>query len=287
MPVVYVPQGFYGRIVARDGENLRAGQIMADACKDDEFAAMLNAQYFMTHHGQRGLQLSVLKPVTYPINLMLYQVKIGFEPNGRDVIKANDSIYDENGHHTEETPLDTTITHVPAGFVGVVRSSVQAPDADRTVIRAKVDTKVEVTDSLSADLVPQNCKGVWSYALPPNDYYLNRDAYDVTLVDTRVQTLEFKGGFTRRAIALKVNSKGDFEQSETATTVPPDPNAADVAVNTKAEGWEIPQELRAVVQISPQNAPIIVAAVGGLKDVETRIMVPSIRSHVRNVYGAC
>ena len=85
MPVVTIPQGFYGRVVARDGENLRAGQIMADAWKDDEYASMLSAQYFMTHHGQRGLQLSVLKPGTYPINLALYQVKIGFTPKCRSM----------------------------------------------------------------------------------------------------------------------------------------------------------------------------------------------------------
>ena len=47
----------------------------------------------------------------------------------------------------------------------------------------------------------------------------------------------------------------------------------------------MPQELRAVVQIQPQFAPIVVAAVGGLDEVEKRIMVPAIRSHVRNVFG--
>jgi hypothetical protein len=60
---------------------------------------------------------------------------------------------------------------------------------------------------------------------------------------------------------------------------------ADTAINTKIEGWEIPQELRAIVQITPENAPIVVAAVGGQEGVDQRIVVPSIRSLVRNVYG--
>lgn len=295
MPVVQIPQGFYGRIVARDGEPLTDGQIMADAWADNKFADMLDAQYFLTHGGQRGLQLSVLKPGTYPINLKLYQVRVGRQPNQKDVKETADLIYDENGFRTEDTPLDTSITRVPAGFVGVVRSSVQAADAKCTVEKVKVDATptvpgaatapTTINESLSADLVPQNCKGIWSYALPPNDYYLNRDAYEVTLVDTRVQTLEFKGGFKRRWIDLTVNAKGDFEQKERSLDIEKDPNAADNAVNTKAEGWEIPQELRVVLQISPKNAPIIVAAVGGLKEVETRITVPSVRAHVRNVYG--
>jgi regulator of protease activity HflC (stomatin/prohibitin superfamily) len=283
MPVVHIPNGFYGRITARDGQNLRDGQIIADGWPQEKFAEYMTAQYFLTEgHGQKGEQLSVLKPGTYPINLKLFQVRIGFQINGKDQVSHDDIIYDENGVHKENTPLDTAITVVPAGFVGVVRSSVQAPNSDCRVIKATVDT----SDSLSAELVPQNCKGVWSYALPPNDYFLNRNAYDVTLVDTRVQTLEFKGGFTRRWIDLKVDAHGDFVQTERAPFPIEQPKeAVDMAVNTKVEGWEIPQELRIVVQISPEHAPIIVAAVGGLREVEHRIMVPSIRSHVRNVYG--
>ncbi len=43
--------------------------------------------------------------------------------------------------------------------------------------------------------------------------------------------------------------------------------------------------MRAIVQITPENAPIVVAAVGGQAEVDKRIVVPSIRSLVRNVYG--
>lgn len=39
------------------------------------------------------------------------------------------------------------------------------------------------------------------------------------------------------------------------------------------------------MQISPEHAPIVVAAVGGQKEVDQRIVIPSIRSHVRNVFG--
>jgi hypothetical protein len=107
----------------------------------------------------------------------------------------------------------------------------------------------------------------------------------VTLVSTRVTTLEFKGGFTRRYLDLKVDAKGDFTQSERSASFPMPTDAADTAINTKIEGWEIPQELRAIVQITPENAPIVVAAVGGQNEVDQRIVVPSIRSLVRNVYG--
>src|SRR5258708_2229378 len=54
LPVVIVPSGFYGRIVASDGDPLSAGQIMADAWAEADFQKFLDAQYFMTHGGQKG-----------------------------------------------------------------------------------------------------------------------------------------------------------------------------------------------------------------------------------------
>ncbi len=280
LPVVVVPNGFYGRIVASDGNALAAGQIMADAWPDADQQKFLDAEYFMTHGGQKGLQLSVLKPGVYPLNLALFQIKIGYISNGRDITVNSDDVYDLRGKTIEQTPLDTSITRVPAGSVGVVRSSVQSPGIDCKARTAKTDE-----GGLTAELVTKYCKGVWDTSLPPNDYYLNRDAYDVTLVSTRVTTLEFKGGFTRRYIDLKVDARGDFTQSERTATFPQPHDAADSAINTKIEGWEIPQELRAIVQITPENAPIVVAAVGGQQEVDQRIVVPSIRSLVRNVYG--
>ncbi|HEY3720811.1 MAG TPA: hypothetical protein VGL41_11815 [Roseiarcus sp.] len=280
LPVVSVPNGFYGRIVAIDGEPLTAGQIMADAWPDAEQQKFLDAEYFMTHGGQKGLQLSVLKPGLYPLNLALFQVKIGYIKNSRDIIADTDDVFDLRGKTSETTPLDTSITRVPAGSVGVVRSSVQTAGVDCKPRTAKTDN-----GGLTAELVTQYCKGVWDKSLPPNDYYLNRDAYDVTLVSTRVTTLEFKGGFSRRYIDLKVDARGDFTQTERTASFPQPPTAADAAINTKIEGWEIPQELRAIVQITPENAPIVVAAVGGQDEVDHRIVVPSIRSLVRNVYG--
>ena len=177
LPVVIVPNGFYGRIVANDGEPLNAGQIMADAWPEADFQKFLDAEYFMTHGGQKGLQLSVLKPGVYPLNLALYQVKVGYIRNGRDITVDNDDVYDLRGLTKENTPFDTSITRVPAGSVGVVRSSVQNSAVDCKARTAKTDE-----GGLTAELVTQYCKGVWDTSLPPNDYYLNRDAYDVTLV---------------------------------------------------------------------------------------------------------
>ena len=63
-------------------------------------------------------------------------------------------------------------------------------------------------------------------------------------------------------------------------------NAADRAVFVKIEGWDIPLELRALVQVRPQDAPVVVGSVGGVKEIEDRVLTPVIRSIVRNVAGS-
>ncbi|MBV8104362.1 MAG: hypothetical protein JO223_07030 [Hyphomicrobiales bacterium] len=278
LPVVVVPSGYYGRVVANDGAPLPDAQIMADEWPEEDFQKYLDAEYFLTHGGQKGLQLSVLKPGVYPLNLALFQVKIGYSKNG--VLEPKGDVYDVGGLSKEQKYLDTSITSIAAGSVGVVRSSVRKEGIDCTPITAKTEE-----GGVTAVLVPQGCRGIWSMSLAPNDYYLNRDAYDVILVPTRVTTLQFQGGFERRYIDLKIDAKGDIVQTERLQGFARPPDAADAAISTKIEGWEIPQELRAIVQITPENAPIIVAAVGGQQEVNERILIPSIRSIVRTVYG--
>jgi hypothetical protein len=43
--------------------------------------------------------------------------------------------------------------------------------------------------------------------------------------------------------------------------------------------------MRILAQIPPRQAPFVVASVGGLKEVEDRVIIPSIRSVARNVAG--
>ncbi|MCB1493428.1 MAG: hypothetical protein KDJ77_16820, partial [Rhodobiaceae bacterium] len=83
-----------------------------------------------------------------------------------------------------------------------------------------------------------------------------------------------------------VDQEGNIVQNERTENQPTPPEAADKAVFVKVEGWDIPQELRALVQVAPENAPVVVGAVGGLDEIEDRILTPVIRSIVRNVAGS-
>jgi hypothetical protein len=126
---------------------------------------------------------------------------------------------------------------------------------------------------------------VWREALPPGKYYFPTDAFQITEIDTRAQVWSYAGGYKRSNITLTVDSKGDIVQSRTEENVPVDKDNADRAVFVKMEGWDVPLELRVVAQVSPSDASCVVAGVGTLRDIEDRVLTPSIRAITRDVAG--
>ncbi|GAB4512611.1 MAG: hypothetical protein Tsb0019_09430 [Roseibium sp.] len=255
--VVTIPEGYYGQLTALDGDAMPSGMFMAPAIADAEVGDMLKAESFLTKGGLRGPQETVLKPGQYRLNRYLFDVRL-----------------DEN----------TDATIIPAGHVGVVKSNVSQPGIN--CVEEEVSASSASREALTVPLVPRGCVGIWKDPLFPGAYYLNRQAYEVTLVDTRVQTWEYKGGYTKRIIDLSVDQQGNIQQNERSAEEQIPNDAADRAVYVKVEGWDIPLELRALVQVDPDNAPVVVGSVGGLEEIENRILTPAIRSIVRNVAGA-
>jgi len=288
LPAVQIPAGVYGRLEAMDGKPLPDGAVLAPAWNPGDAARMLDANYFLTGNvsgeigeegrngpGYRGVQTDVLSPGTYYLNLYLFRVVAYQHDSG------STQIYDRNGQTTSPHQIDTTLTRVPTGSVAVVKSNIQEPGKDCTPV-----TRAAVEGSVAVPLVPKGCRGIWAEALPPQDYYLNRDAYQVTLVETRAQTWEYKGGYKKRFLDLKVDQQGKIETTERSFDEPVEKSYADRALMLKVEGWDVPQELRVLVQVKPENAPLVVASVGGLPEVEDRILTPTVRSIVRNVAGS-
>lgn len=251
LPMIEIPEGKYGYLVARDGLPLRPGQYLADAWPVDKFKNMQEAQFFLQNGGQKGPQFSVLKPGRYRLNLYLFGISL--QP----------------------------ATDIPAGFVGVVKSNVQ-----ETANWEKTPVSHELAGSLAVPLVERGSVGIWSEAIRPGRYYFNLAAYNITQVDTRVQTWNYKGGYKRRYIDLQVTQDGQIDQKERSEQVDVPQDAADSAIFTRMEGWLVPQELRVQVQVEPRDAPFMVASVGNVEAAENKVITPSIRSVVRNICAA-
>ncbi len=256
-----IPDGKVGVLTAKDGAALRPGQAFADPFSKNLGYAMLDAETFLRNGGQRGPQLSVLTPGKYPLNDYLWKMEI---KDAKDVA---------------------------TGFVGVVKSNIWA-DVDFGTLRADKPASCEVLSAkdksegrLEAPIVRVGCVGVWKESLQPGKYYFNPDAFTITEIDTRVQVWTYSGGYERCTISLEVDSKGEITQKRECRSVPVDKDNADRAVFVKMEGWDIPLELRALAQVSPEEASCVVAGVGTLKQVEDRVLTPSIRAITRDVAG--
>lgn len=259
---VNIPRGKAGVLTAKDGVSLRPGQAFADPFPASFGYKMLDAETFLSNGGQRGPQLSVLTPGKYRLNRYLWDIS------------------------------EVDAKEVKAGFVGVVKSNVHA-EIDFGTLKADKPSKCDVIvhgrpdekGRLDAPVVPVGCVGVWDKSLQPGQYYFNPEAFALTEIDTRAQVWTYSGGYRRANISLTVDAKGEIVQNRTEVDVPQDKDNADKAVFVKMEGWDVPLELRVVAQVSPTEASCVVAGVGTLRQVEDRVLTPSIRAITRDVAG--
>src|SRR5215472_12502390 len=273
--VVSIPSGKYGFLVAKDGLPLRPDQFLADAFPAGHELDMLDAQYFLTHGGERGPQTTILTPGTFRLNTHLWDVTMR---DATDVAEGSVGVVKSN-------VIDSAhFGNLNADKPSSCEQKTVSTNASGEALQAKEPTSDE--GQLAAILVPAGCIGVWEKALQPGRYYVNEAAYRVTMMSTRVQTWEFKGGYKKRYIDLSLDQAGNLTQSQRAEDIKKPDNAADPAVTPFVEGWLVPLELRVLAQVTPDNAPFVVASVGTLADIENNIMVPTIRSIVRNVVGA-
>jgi hypothetical protein len=271
VPVFSVPNGKCAIMSARDGLPNQGGSAFAEPWSDEAKQEMANnAIYFLTvGKGQRGPQTTTLTPGSYTINPFLW-----------------------------EEPKLIDASRVEQGTVGVVKSSVLAKVDFGSFKRdlPKDNTlKVLTSDKLprgaaGALLVPVGAIGVWEEPLPNGLYYINTNAYRVTMVPTVAQVYEYKGGYKRRAIQVSVDNKGQITEKLDEVEVAATPTSADTAIFTKPEGWDVPQELRVLAQVSPEMAPFVVASLGLTQEnaaqvIEDRVVTPIIRSVVRDVQG--
>lgn len=264
LPILEIPDGKYAFIIAKDGASLRDGQTYANPIPSDKFKEYFtDAVKFLQNGGVMGPQTNVLSPGKYRYNHYLFDYELG------------------------------DVTDIPKGFVAVIKSNVRGPVNMGNLVVAEApkdctpvyNNKQSNKGALAVPLVPVGCVGIWKTALNPGKYYINEKVYKVTPIDTRVQTWEYKGGYKKRTIDLEVDSQGKLIQHPHEDDIPKPAESVDTAVFAKIEGWDVPLELRALVQVTPENAPFVVASVGGLMEVESRILTPAIRSVVRDVLG--
>jgi hypothetical protein len=255
LSIMEVNPGNYAYLTAKDGNPMPDGQFIAPGWKSHE--KMINGLEFMGWTGDRdtyerpkgvkGPQLTVLPPGKHRVNRYMFAA------------------------------IEEPSTPIKTGFVGVIKSNVGADYIGDPILPTGIEAS-----GLSVPIVPKGYRGVWAKVYTPGEYYINKHAYDVIPIDTRVQTWKYLGGYTRRIINLFIESDGKIVQEKDSIDVLKPDDAADKAVILRVEGWDIPQDSRVQVQVTPENAPFVVASVGGLVEIENKIITPNYRSIMRN-----
>jgi len=136
------------------------------------------------------------------------------------------------------------ITTIEKAQVGVVKSNVGE----------------RVTEKEAEILVNQGQRGIWRQPLTPEQYYLNTDAKQVTVISTRMKIIHFTTGAAARS--------GSGDERE-------------IIVRT-SDGFTFPVDVRIEYEIRPKDASLLVATVGDDMDGLRQVMDSRVRAIFRN-----
>lgn len=225
--MLHVPPGTFAVLKAKAGVPMTGDRMVAPPWSEQEFTSMLeDAGYFLTNGGMRGVQYTVVPSGSYHINNFLWELE---------------------GMHPE--------AQITTGEVAVVRANVTVdPEQDCTA-----------TDSSTAvPLVPQGCRGVWDQEYGQGTYRFNPFVLEVSRINVRQVNNDHRGGYTRKNISFTTDSEGNIQSRLTDERVDQG-DAIDDAIDIRAEGWNIDQDVSVLWQVI--DPPRAVAQLGNQDEV--------------------
>jgi uncharacterized membrane protein YqiK len=256
-----------GLVEALDGAPLDPRDYVATQVEGhDNFT---DSNEFIRRGGQRGPQKDILLPGTYYINPLVFKVipeKAGeVKPGEVAVIVSN-----VGKDPTEETRRQMANKvrgrmereekqHVTEAAARLDKLA----DEDRT--KEEIEADLMMTDPADrrldegaheAYVVPEGFRGIQESVVGPGRYYVNTLAVTPIIIPTTNQTVEWTTGDTS-------NTFDPFE------------------VISK-DGFTMQLEVRVVFRVKPEDAPFMVAKIGGIDRLIQNVMHPLIDSIFRN-----
>jgi len=255
-----------GLVEALDGSPLNPGDYVAESVAGhDNFQ---DGHEFIDGNGQRGPQKDILLPGTYYINPLLFKVI----PAGAEEIKPGEVavIVSNTGKDPSEEIRRQMAAKVRERMEREEEEQAEESaarldhlDAERTAaeIKAELMTGDPADRRLDegaheAYVVPDGYRGIQELVVGPGRYYINTLAKTPIIIPTTNQTVEWTAGEV-------VNTFNPFE------------------VISK-DGFTMALEVRVVFRVKPEDAPFMVAKIGGIERLIQNVMHPLIDSIFRN-----
>src|SRR2546430_5929185 len=251
-----------GLVEALDGSPLNPGDYVAESVAGhDNFQ---DGHEFINGKGQRGPQKDILLPGTYYINPLLFKV---IPESAKEVKPGEVAVIVSN---TGKDPSDDIRRQMAAK----VRERMEREEKEQAAQSAahldKVDADEIKTELMSGDpadrrldegaheayVVPEGYRGIQETVVGPGRYYVNTLAITPIVIPTTNQTVEWTSGEV-------VNTFNPFE------------------VISKY-GFTMQLEVRVVFRVKPEDAPFMVAKIGGIDRLIQNVMHPLIDSIFRN-----
>jgi uncharacterized membrane protein YqiK len=255
-----------GLVEALDGSPLNPRDYVATPV--DGHDNFQDAHEFINHGGQRGPQKDILLPGTYYINPLLFKVIL---ESAKEVKPGEVAVIVSN---TGKDPSD----EVRREMAKKVRERMEREeneqaeqsaarldkiDDNRTIEQIKQDLMTGDPADRRLDegaheayVVPEGYRGIQETVVGPGRYYVNVLAITPIVIPTTNQTVEWTAGEV-------VNTFNPFE------------------VISK-DGFTMQLEVRVVFRVKPEDAPFMVAKIGGIERLIQNVMHPLIDSIFRN-----
>src|SRR5215218_4495978 len=255
-----------GLVEALDGAQLDPRDYVAQASTGhDNFQ---DSNTFITGGGQRGPQKDILLPGTYYINPLLFKVIL---ETAKEIKPGEVAVVVSN---VGKDPSE----EVRREMAAKVRQRMEREEKEQvedSVARLDVMDDKRTAEQIKADLltgdpadrrldegaheayvVPEGYRGIQEAVVGPGRYYVNTLAITPIVIPTTNQTVEWTAG-------------------EVANTFNP------FEVISK-DGFTMQLEVRVVFRVKPEDAPFMVAKIGGIDRLIQNVMHPLIDSIFRN-----
>src|SRR5882757_5923561 len=251
-----------GLVEALDGAPLNPGDYVAESIPGhDNFQ---DGHEFIDSSGQRGPQKDILLPGTYYVNPLLFKV---IPESAKEVKPGEVAVIVSN---TGKDPSD----EIRRQMAAKVRQRMEREEKEQAAQSAahldRADAEAIKSELLTGDpadrrldegaheayVVPEGYRGIQETVVGPGRYYVNTLAITPIIIPTTNQTVEWTSGEV-------VNTFNPFE------------------VISK-DGFTMQLEVRVVFRVKPEDAPFMVAKIGGIERLIQNVMHPLIDSIFRN-----
>lgn len=249
MNATTIPVKEIGLVTAKDGEPLPLTEYIAKTTTNHQ--DFQDGAAFLAEGGQRGPQLDFLRPGTYYINPLLFDIS-------RDEVLV-----------------------VGRGEVAVIVSNIGKDPSHEP--QEATDRKLK--DGVERYVVSAGYRGIQREVLGPGTYYLNKLAYTPHIIPTTNITIDWAMNkwVPKKHHSDAIAKTDEMPEKKIGTVAEPTRSRAFNPLNiVSKDGFEMSVEVKVILRVLPEQAPHMVARIGTIENLVEDVIHPLIDSSFRN-----